>query len=121
MSVEQRAKIFLPFAGVRGLDEALERKRREHFMEERIILGEDGEREIDDVLSSIAKGDKISLSSYEDGYYVEKEGTVIKKDAREGYILMESGPVYFRDIHSIEKKDTNETSLVSGKVSDKDA
>ncbi len=105
MSVEQRAKIFLPFAGVRGLDEALERKRREHFMEERIILGEDGEREIDGVLSSIGRGDTISLSAYEDGHYTQKEGTVIKKDAREGYVLMESGPVYFKDIQYIEKKE----------------
>lgn len=114
MTVGQRAKIFLPFAGVRGLDEALERKRREHFMEERIILGEDGEREIDDVLSSIGSGDRISLSSYEDGHYVRKEGTVIRKDGREGYVLMESGPVYFKDIHSIEKKkDKNETALSS--------
>lgn len=114
MSVEQRAKIFLPFAGVRGLEEALERKRREYFMEERIILGEDGEREIDDVLSQIGKGDRISLSSYEDGHYTEKEGTVIKTDGREGYVLMESGAVYFKDIYSIEKKnEKNDTALSS--------
>lgn len=104
MPIEQRAKIFLPFAGVRGLDEALERKRQEHLAEERIILGEDGEREIDNVLSSIERGDRISLSSYENGHYVEREGTVIKKDIMEGCVLMESGPVYFKDIQSIKKR-----------------
>ena len=105
MPIEQRAKIFLPFAGVRGLDEALERKRQEHFMEERIILSEDGEREIDSVLSSISKGDRIAVSSYENGHYTEKEGIVMKKDGMEGYVLMESGPVYFQDIQSIKKKE----------------
>ncbi len=104
MPVEQRAKIFLPFAGVRGLDEALERKRQERLVEERIILSEDGEKEIDSVLSDIRKGDCVSVSFYDGGRYRTEEGTILRKDEREGLILLESGPVYFSDIHTIEKK-----------------
>ena len=104
MPVEQRAKIFLPFAGVRGLDEALERKRQERLVEERIILSEDGEKEIDAVLSDIRKGDSVSVSYYDNGRYRTLEGKVIRKDENEGFILMENTPVYFSDIHSIEKK-----------------
>ena len=104
MPVEQRAKIFLPFAGVRGLDEALERKRQERLVEERIILSEDGEKEIDSVLSDIRKGDCVSVSYYDGDRYRTEEGTVLRKDEREGFILLESGPVHFSDIHTIEKK-----------------
>lgn len=104
MPVEQRAKIFLPFAGVRGLDEALERKRQERLVEERIILSEDGEKEIDSVLSDIRKGDCVSVSFYDGDRYRTGEGTVLRKDERKGFILLESGPVYFSDIHTIEKK-----------------
>lgn len=104
MPVEQRAKIFLPFAGVRGLDDALERKRQERLVEERIILSEDGEKEVDSVLSDIRKGDTISVSYYDGGRYRTEEGIVLKMDGTEGFILMENGPVYFEDIHSLEKK-----------------
>ncbi len=104
MSVEQRAKIFLPFAGVRGLDEALERKRQERLVEERIILSEDGEKEIDAVLADIRKGDSVSVSYYDGERYRKGEGIVLRKDEREGFLLLESGPVYFSDIHTVEKK-----------------
>lgn len=104
MPIEQRAKIFLPFAGVRGLDEALEHKRQERLMEERIILSEDGEKEVDSVLSDIHEGDTISVSYYCSDRYRNTAGTVIRKDEKERCILLEDGPVYFSDIHTIEKK-----------------
>ena len=42
MPIEQRAKLFMPFAALRGLEEALEKKREEMLKENKIILSEDG-------------------------------------------------------------------------------
>jgi len=41
MSREQRAKQFLPFAAVSGLDEALQKKEKEYFQKPEPILAED--------------------------------------------------------------------------------
>lgn len=102
MPIERRAKIFLPFAGVRGLDEALEKKRRERLMEDKIILSEDGEAEINEALTDINKGDMISLSYYDGGRYQRFEGKVLKKDVYDSSLILENGViVYFKDIHSI--------------------
>lgn len=103
MPIEQRAKIFLPFSGVRGLEEALEKKREERLREERVILSEDGESELDEALRKTEKGNRIRVYYYEGGRYLNITGVVSKKNEREGTLVMEDGTfVYFRDIHSIE-------------------
>lgn len=104
MTLEQRAKIFLPFAAVKGLDEALERKREERLMEDRIILGEDGEREVDHVLSEMKNGDYVKITYYDSGRYHNIVGRVLKKDEKKSCIILEDSLViYFLDIRSIEK------------------
>ena len=104
MPIERRAKIFLPFAAVKGLDEALERKREERLMEDRIILSEDGEMEVDAVLNEIGKGDTVRATFYDGGRYRIIEGRIAKKDEKEGCIILENSPVIsFKDIRSIEK------------------
>ncbi len=104
MTLEQRAKIFLPFAAVKGLDEALERKREERLMEERIILGEDGEREVDHALNEIKKDDCVKITYYDSGRYHDIEGKVLKKDEKKSCIILENSLViYFLDIRAIEK------------------
>ena len=104
MPIERRAKIFLPFAAVKGLDEALERKREERLMEDRIILSEDGEMEVDAVLNEIGKGDTVRATFYDGGRYRIIEGRIAKKDEKEGCIILENSPVIsFKDIRSIKK------------------
>ncbi len=104
MPIERRAKIFLPFAAVKGLDEALERKREERLMEDRIILSEDGEMEVDAVLNEIGKGDTVRATFYDGGRYRIIEGRITKKDEKEGCIILENSPVIsFKDMRSIEK------------------
>ena len=72
MSQEERAKQFLPFSAVRGLEEALERKRQELFVEVPHVLMSDAEEEIDNTLKEIEKGDIVEIEYY-DG---EKNRTV---------------------------------------------
>ncbi len=109
MPIERRAKIFLPFAGVRGLEEALEKKREERLMEERIILSEDGEAELNNTLTQINKGDRITLFYYDNGRYRNYEGKVLKKDVKECLLILDNGvATYFGDIRSIRKSESIE-------------
>ncbi len=102
MPIEQRAKIFLPFSGVRGLEEALLRKREERLREDRIILSEDGERDISEALVKIRKGSKVEVTYYDGTRYRILSGVVMKKNIQQGFLTMENGPViYFLDIRQI--------------------
>ena len=62
---EERAKQFLPFSAVRGLEEALERKRQELFVEVPHVLCSDAEEEINDTLNNITKGDTVEIEFYD--------------------------------------------------------
>ena len=65
MSREERAKQFLPFSAVRGLEEALEMKRQELFVDVPHVLLSDAEEEINDTLKSTVKGDVIEVEYFE--------------------------------------------------------
>ena len=64
MTREERAKQFLPFSAVRGLEEALEKKRAALFHSEKPMLAPDMESEIDKVLRTLKKGDRIKVVYY---------------------------------------------------------
>ena len=64
MTREERAKQFLPFSAVRGLEEALEKKRAALFHSEKPMLAPDRENEIDRVLRILKKGDRIKVVYY---------------------------------------------------------
>ena len=57
MAVSERAKQFMPFKAVAGLDEALERKRLELGIVERRELSEEELLELDKKFSEIKKDD----------------------------------------------------------------
>lgn len=76
MSKEERAKQFLPFSAVRGLEEALERKRQELFVETQPILCFDAEVEIDETLRSISRGDEVEIEYFDGVKNKTKRGIV---------------------------------------------
>ena len=102
MPLEQRAKLFMPFAALRGLEEALEKKREEMLKENKIILSEDGIMEVDNLLRNLKKGDEVFLSYYDGDK--NKKGFVDKIDRQNECILMEKEPIYFSSILSIRKE-----------------
>jgi len=104
MPLEQRAKLFMPFAALRGLEEALEKKREEMLKENKIILSEDGIMEVDNLLRNLKKGDEVFLSYYDGDRYKNKKGFVDKIDRQNECILMEKEPIYFSSILSIRKE-----------------
>lgn len=74
MNRQDRAKQFMPFAALKGYEEAL--RRRESSPEPRIVLGEDGAEELDRKLRSLSVGDSVRVRHYRRCGYVITEGTV---------------------------------------------
>lgn len=69
MAVSERAKQFMPFKAVLGLDEALERKRLELGIVERRELSEEELAKLDEKFKTISVGDTVIVTFFtEEGY-----------------------------------------------------
>ena len=77
-----RAKQFMPFAALAGLEEAMHEK--EFVPLEQILLGEDAQRELDLTLQSIPSGAEVCAVCYSDGRYDELRGVFRGKDEADG-------------------------------------
>lgn len=75
-----RAKQFLPFDALKGLQEALREKEREMEYEEKRYLSETL-NELDNILNRIEDGSKVKIKFYKNHKYSEIEGTVTNIDS----------------------------------------
>lgn len=104
MSNAQRAKQFLPFSAVRGLEEALERKRQEILVEDKVILDEGGLEELDAALKSLFSGDLVEIEYYDGKMERTEEGRVKAVLTQDGSLVLEDNIIAFCDIRRLRKK-----------------
>lgn len=96
MSVEQRAKQFMPFAALRGLPEALSAK--EKIAADRVELSEEMAAELDRKLHRLQKGDMAEVVYYAGGEYLRKTGIVAGLDETAKILQIVSTEIAFADI-----------------------
>ena len=102
MSRADRAKQFLPFAALGGLEEALAKKRRELGLVEKTILSEDALEELNDTLLSLTPGVTVSVRHYRAGEYVITSGLLDDLDQLDACITVGGESIAFEDISDIE-------------------
>lgn len=108
MSPEERAKQFLPFSAVRGLEEALERKRQELFVDVPHILCSDAEEEINDTLKVIDNGDIVEIEYYDGIRNTSFSGSVDSVRNKNKEIVVDGKVISFEVVGRLkikEKKD----------------
>ena len=76
MTLEQRAKQFMPFSALSGLDAALKAKEREMGLTDKPSLSEDREDEINALLLGLEAGDRVIIDYYRDGESASLEGEI---------------------------------------------
>lgn len=101
MSREERAKQFLPFSAVRGLEEALEMKRQELFVDAPHVLLSDAEEEINDTLKSTVKGDVIEVEYFDGVKNNLVKGSVDYIKEKECVISVEGKTIKFEIIGKV--------------------
>ena len=79
MPIKDRAKQFMPFDALKGLQDALRLKEYKHERIEMGDLSEDTILKISDTLSSLKKYDKVEIKIYDDGHIKTYSGKVILK------------------------------------------
>ena len=110
MSPAQRAKQFMPFAAVKGLDEALEKKRRELTRVEKIELSEEMSQALDRMLRSLRRGDFVAVTWYAEGSYRTLTGELENIDPVGHRLCVAGQKVTFDDLLRVEpiQKDKGE-------------
>ena len=80
MPVSERAKQFSPFAALRGLDAAMERKRRELGLEKGSERSEYREDALDRAYARLSPGQQLTVVFYQNGVLATACGTLRPTD-----------------------------------------
>jgi Asp-tRNA(Asn)/Glu-tRNA(Gln) amidotransferase A subunit family amidase len=99
MSAAERAKQFMPFSALKGLDEALREKER--IVVEKAELSEESAENIANTLKIIEKGTYVSVVYYSDGEYVSAEGIVTEFDKAFRKMTVIKTQIEFDNIYTI--------------------
>lgn len=101
MSIE-RAKQFMPFSPLKGLDEAL--LTQERVIEERVYLGEDAQNELNGKLLGLEPGERVTAVYYRGGRYVRASGTVTKVDVNARRLILDEVRIPIDDLKDIYRR-----------------
>lgn len=100
MDREKRAKQFIPFAALKGFEEAL--LAREKITVEKIELSEERKEELDKVLRSLEIGSIITVTYFYKDEYLKKTGFLAKLTPTAHTLQIVNEKISFEDILDIE-------------------
>ena len=81
MTIQNRAKIFSPFAALRGYEDEIASEGKNHLKGKRIELSEAQKELLGNKISQLQKGQAVKIKYFTDGYYEELPGKVDSVDA----------------------------------------
>lgn len=99
-----RAKQFMPFAALKGFEEAV--SEAERLTEPRRELSETQAAELSEALSDIQKGDTVTVTHYLSDRYVTTHGRVAVFDTVFRFMKLGSFKICFDDIVEISTEET---------------
>lgn len=99
MEMENRAKQFIPFAAVKGYEEAL--RAKEKIVVEKIELSEEKKVELDFKLQLIKRKDVISAVYFCKDEYIRLEGMVSRLDTDARILKVVNTKIPFEDIYEL--------------------
>ena len=99
MDRETRAKQFIPFAALKGHEEAL--REKEKIVVPKSTLSEWRKEELDRAVQQLHPGDVASVVWYRDGEYVKTTGLVAKIDPDAGYIRIVNEKIPFSEVYDL--------------------
>ncbi len=101
MTRQERAKQFMPFDAMKGLQEALKDRRERHGRVEKREISDEDKEKIGEVIVRLKKDSRIRITYYSCFHEVTKDGLVACVNTVHKYILMDDEKIFFDDIYSI--------------------
>ena len=99
MSRQERVKQFMPFAALKGYEEAL--RKKEKIVVAKSDLSEDYKEVLDRKLMQVRKNDIITVIHYHKGEYLKTTGMVSKIDLTSRNITLVNTKIKFEDLYDI--------------------
>lgn len=100
MSREERAKQFMPFAALRGYEEAL--REKEKIIVEKIELSEERKIELDLKLRQVQRNDMITVVHFHENEYLKVTGMVSRMDIDARILKVVNTKIAFDDLYDLE-------------------
>ncbi len=100
MSVENRAKQFLPFSALKGLNEALAEKERITVPKTELMA--EMQDELNEKLIQIKKGDIVTVIHFCDDEYLKTTGVVTEIDDVFKRLRIVNKYIMFEDLYKVE-------------------
>ena len=101
MPVAERAKQFMPFAAVKGLNEALAKKERELGLVKKAEMSEEMAEELDAKLALLKKEDIVTAVYFCKGEYRSISGELMLLDDANRILGIDDTKIAFEDILNI--------------------
>ncbi|MBE5784566.1 MAG: YolD-like family protein [Clostridiales bacterium] len=101
MTRVQRAKQFMPFDAMKGLQEALRDREERHARVERHEIPEEQQRENEAVIRRLKKGSIVSVDYYCRFHDVTHKGAVTAFSIPGRFLKLGNETVFFDDIYQI--------------------
>ena len=105
MTRQDRAKQFMPFDAMKGLQEALRDREERHSRVEKREISEEMMEHNPYMLQHVMKGTKIHISYYSAFHEIEREGIVTELNFHFKYLKVDGEKIFFQDIYEITIKD----------------
>lgn len=98
-NMENRAKQFVPFAALKGYEEAL--RAKEKIVVEKIELSEEKKAELDYKIQQIQKNDMVTVVYFLKDEYIKIEGMVSRLDKDARVLKIVNTKIPFEDIYEL--------------------
>ena len=102
MPPSKRAKQFMPFAAVAGLEQALRKKEYELGLISKPEISEEMAEETDRKLCELKKGDDVRVTYYREGEIITTRGAYLKFDEMRRIMIIGDIEISIYDILSME-------------------
>ncbi len=99
MSPADRAKQFMPFAALKGYEEAL--RRKEKIIVEKVELSEEVKNELDRQFKYIRQNDIVTVVYFAEDEYLQITGMISRIDTNARILKVVNTKIPFDDIYKI--------------------
>ena len=103
MTTRERAKIFMPFDAMKGLQEALREKEEKRNYVDRRVLPDEESALVNEALNCLNKGDEVTVTYYNSFREAKITGAVKSIDYAYRFVIINNEKISFDDIYSINK------------------
>lgn len=101
MTREQRAKQFMPFDAMKGLQKALRDREEKHTRVEKREISEEEMEANSAALNRLVRGSKVRIIYYRHFHEAERSGTVCDINCTYRFLTLDEEKIFFDDIYSI--------------------